>query len=1193
MSLLSNKYLRDNENILEYHKEVKDASGNIIPIIGKMPLRIKTPDGDIEEQILIHKNEDIDIGILIGMNILRRSAINLYLGIIEFKPDLYFSKSENLQTMEILNRKIINISNNLELKGVREQIKKSCIKTNTDFNQGMNREGGETVSETDHLRNGKNHFNLHLLEEIKILPNRIMGINMKIHDNLNGETLLLKYNNLKQGIVVPNIVTIARENRIKINIANISNLNITLPQGTKMCSAYILNNEEEKIQVIESQEEFNFKPLIKENINCGNKAVENKLLEILNNFRKICWMEGEPLGRYTGDKLKIKLTKNELVNKPPYRIPHAKELKLEEKMKEMQEQGIIKKSKSSYNSPLICVKKPNGDIRPCIDYRELNKIIEPINFPIPRIDDLINSLDKAKIISSLDLASAYHQCEIEPRDTHKTAFTFKNSKWEYQTIPFGLKTAPAFFSRLISDTLFDLIGTEVICYLDDILIFAENEEEHLERIYKVLQKLEIANIKIKMSKCAFFTKEVKFLGYIISEAGMAMDVKRAEAIEKMESPKNKKQLQALLGAINYYRTFIENLAKIAEPLYQLLRKNVKFKWTEEQEKAAKTLKSKLMVAPILKFPNFNKPFIIYTDASLTGIGACLMQIHGDKLHPLAFVSRSLNPAQKSYAATKREALALIFALEQFRHLILCYPTHVYTDHLPLVSIFRKETKDATINRWTLLAQEYEIQIHYVPGKENILADALSRLPMKKKTLENFDDKLVERINTIETELYSYLPEKIPWTKEELKTTQENDENCLKIKNIMKNPKKSSETILKFKVIKNILYVYRVFKRPSGTDEILVPYIPNELMDKAFKVIHRDTTAGHQGFERTLQYFRRNFYNTEEKDIIKNKCETCTACIRAKSHPSLVPIKKYPIPLQPFDTISTDILGPLPITINANKFILVVRDFTTRYSIITALKNKETESIIIAFRHIIANYGPSTICISDNGKEFTSEKFKKFLSFYNTKKIEIAPFHPSSQGLAERINKEINKLLRIYTNELRMSDWDELLPTIQLTINNTFNSSIRETPFYALYGYDSSTIAFVKPKINYKEDDLNYHLKNVSEIREHCRNALLKSQIEYTVNKNNNRKEKEIQVGQRVFAKLNKHFQHRKLNYPISGPFMVEGKKGNAFILKAIHADEKFTVHPDEIILKSDFNPDNNEINEKIVNNNENAKDKKI
>ena len=498
---------------------------------------------------------------------------------------------------------------------------------------------------------------------------------------------------------------------------------------------------------------------------------------------------------------------------------------------------------------------------------------------------------------------------------------------------------------------------------------------------------------------------------------------------------------------------------------------------------------------------------------------------------------------------------------------MCFRTHVYTDHLPLVSIFAKQTKDITMNRWALLVQEFDVTIKYVPGKENILADALSRLPLEEEVKEDFYKKLGEKINLVDEELNSYLPQKTPWNELELKTAQGKDEECIKIKKLIKNPRKASDKIIKFKIIKGILFTHRTLKRSNGSDEILVPYIPNELMDRAFQMIHAETTAGHQGFEGTLKLFRKKFYNIDESKLIKEKCENCAACIKAKGHPNMVPIRKYPIPYKPFNTISTDILGPLPITSNNNKFILVVRDYTTRYSIIVPLKNKETNSVIKAFRYIIGNYGSSEICISDNGREFTSEKFKNFLKFYNTKKVEIAPFHPSSQGLAERINKEINKLLRIYTNELKITNWDELIPTIMLTINNTYNSSIKETPFYALYGYDSPTISFVKAKLNYNEDDLNYHLKRVSEIREHCRNTLLKAQDKYTSYKNENRKEKDINIGDRVFARLSKHIPHKKLNYPISGPFIVADFKGNALILKSINSDESYTVHPDEVINK--------------------------
>ena len=202
-----------------------------------------------------------------------------------------------------------------------------------------------------------------------------------------------------------------------------------------------------------------------------------------------------------------------------------------------------------------------------------------MNFPITRISDLIDSLGNSKFITSLDLASAYFQCQIKKEDREKTAFTVKNSKYEFTRVPFGLNSAPGYFSRVINEVLYDILGTQVVCYLDDILVFAKNKQEHFRRLEDVLKKLKEANIKLKIAKCKFFTTEVNFLGYRISTDGMKMDEGRSEAIKKMPAPKNKKQLQSFLGAVNYFRIFIANCAKIAEPLYKLLRKNVPYNWT--------------------------------------------------------------------------------------------------------------------------------------------------------------------------------------------------------------------------------------------------------------------------------------------------------------------------------------------------------------------------------------------------------------------------------------------------------------------------------------------------------------------------------------------------------------------------------------------------------------------------------------
>ena len=326
-------------------------------------------------------------------------------------------------------------------------------------------------------------------------------------------------------------------------------------------------------------------------------------------------------------------------------------------------------------------------------------------------------------------------------------------------------------------------------------------------------------------------------------------------------------------------------------------------------------------------------------------------------------------------------------------------------------------------------------MHYIPGKDNILADVLSRLSNGKNTAETIpdelSDKLVDRVNQVE-EINTFIPEKVPWSQELLREEQEKDEGCNKIKESLK-ARRLDIKLLKFKIVNKMLYVHRELKRNNVTDEVIVPIIPTHLMKDAFKIVHKDSTAGHPSYERTVNLFRRNFYNINESKIIKEMCDECNECRRAKATPKLVLLKKYPIPHRPFHTISADIMGPLPITMNNKKYVLVVRDFTTRYTIIKSLANKDTNSIINAFRQVIADYGSSIVLLTDNAKEFVSENFRKFLTYYNIRKEEITPYHPSSQGLAERINRTITKLLRIYTNTLTTTDWDELLPVIQLTI----------------------------------------------------------------------------------------------------------------------------------------------------------------
>ena len=1184
------------QNLKKYAGKVVDANGQSIPIIGEDIARIITPDGSFNTRVLVFKkNALINHDLLLGMNALRYSVLDFP------RKRATFSLNDRI--------KVGNSPNNLQLKIDDLTIKGQAALEKVPATRllpapetggtasgtvapsalgnvtvGKGRKVRAGASSTPNITNRvSKEFDVHVCRDIVIPNNSITTLSVPVNKKIpNGTSLLLLRSQITPMVESGNLITKVKNNRINIELINIGDEQVTLKTGTKFCRAEYFNPESvtnvPSEQICTANEaNADSRPLTSEDINCADPEMKLRLRELFNKYRDVCWLPGDTLGRYRGDQLEIITKNNKVVNKAPYRIPYAFQEELDTVIKKMLAEKTIKRSKSSYNSPLIIVKRPDGDIRPCIDYRELNAVLEPISFPLPRISDLLNSLGKSTYISTMDLASAYHQCEIRPEDREKTAFTVKNTKYEFLRVPFGLQSAPGFFARVINEVLYDVLGPQCLAYMDDIVIFSKSAEEHLKTIEDVLQKLLAAGIKLKIRKCQFFAKEIKFLGYQITKDGMTMNNERVAAIKAMPLPQTKKQVQAFLGMCNYFRIFVAKFAEIAEPLYALLRKNVRFEWTHEQTTAVNTLKDKLSNAPIVKFPDYERPFHLHSDASNVGISACLMQEYDGLLHPIAYVSKTLNTAQQNYSTTKKEALALTYALEQFRHIILMFEVHVYTDHKPLLGALQKPTKDECLTRWSLLVQEYAIKLHYLEGKKNIFADTLSRLPdinnNSKNLTEQLSNKLIER-NEIIKVLNEYIPVKMPWTEQKLRSAQRKDPACIKlIKQLNNNGNNNNETdvpphvLVNCRIIKGIVYMLRVIKRSSLTDEFLVPYIPDELMPTALKLMHNESTAGHQSVERMLKLFRKNFYNNKEMDQVAKHCAECELCIRAKGLPKTIPISKYPIPIRPFDTISSDILGPLRVTENGNTYVLTVRDFTTRYTVLFPLKRKTSEEIIFALRSVISHYGASNVLITDNAAEYRSEKLSNFLRFFNTRKVETAPYHPASQGLAERINREINKLLRIYLKQYAINDWDLLLPVLQLTINSTYNSSIRETPFYALFGYDSSSVALSPPKMSYAEDELTQHMQRVAKVRQHCRNNLLHVQAAYTEQANAGRKTKDISIGQRVYAKADKHKQQptKKLDLPIHGPFHVIDKKGKAWKLKELETGKIFVVHPDYII----------------------------
>ena len=339
----------------------------------------------------------------------------------------------------------------------------------------------------------------------------------------------------------------------------------------------------------------------------------------------------------------------------------------QEEIKEMLDKGVIVPSKSPYSSPIVMVPMKDGTNRMCIDYRKLKEITTKDAYPLPRIGQAIDALQGAGYFSSLYLTSRYWQVPVPEKDRHRTAFcTPEGGLYEFVKMPFGLTNAPATFQRLMNEIFKEDLFKHVLFFLDGLLIYSETPAEHLEHLEKVFLKLRAVGLKLKPKKCDLFQIQVNYLRHVLDKTGIRPDPKNLEAVREWERPKTVNQVRSFTAFCNYYRKFVKNFAEVAKPLYRLTSKGVKFTWEKEHENAFLLLKTRLLQALILAFPNFRHPFVIDTDASETALGAVLSQIIDGEERPIAFESRVLSKTEVNYATTKREALGIVQAMQWFR-----------------------------------------------------------------------------------------------------------------------------------------------------------------------------------------------------------------------------------------------------------------------------------------------------------------------------------------------------------------------------------------------------------------------------------------------------------------------------------------------------------------------------------------------